>query len=239
MEDRSDKSIFYNSGPKVKIFLGEYGSGKTELAINYAVKIKKLGYKTALVDMDIAKPYFHSREHRALLEQRGVEVIAADQRLTNAELPVLPQDLNKVFCQKDYRVVMDVGGGDSAIVLGQFFEKIADSPYQAILVINALRPFTSTIEGVVEVYQRIENACGLKISSLISNTNLGNDTAHHHIQQGIELTEAVSKRLRLPIHSVVVPECLWRWQGNKIRTEHNIFLLHPYTQYPWQTGPTV
>ncbi|WP_371369721.1 hypothetical protein [Sporomusa rhizae] len=227
-----DKSIFYNSGPKLKIFLGEYGSGKTELAINYAIQIKKLGYNTALVDMDIVKPYFHSREQRSLLEQRGVDVVAADQRLTNAELPVLPHDLNRVLYQNDYRVLMDVGGRDSAIVLGQFFEKITTNPYQAMLVINALRPFTSTISGVLEVYHRIENACGLKISSLISNTNLGRDTTEEHIQKGIALVENVSKHLMLPIHCIVIPE--WLGQSKKLSTQHKIFTLHPYIQFPWQ-----
>lgn len=124
MEDMRDKSIFYNSGPKLKIFLGEYGSGKTELAINYAIQIKKLGYNTALVDMDIVKPYFHSREQRSLLEQRGVDVVAADQRLTNAELPVLPHDLNRVLYQNDYRVLMDVGGEILPLCWGNFLKKL-------------------------------------------------------------------------------------------------------------------
>ncbi len=56
----------------VTIFTGAYGSGKTELALNIALKLKQKYDDVALVDFDIVNPYFRSSEHKAMLED-GVE----------------------------------------------------------------------------------------------------------------------------------------------------------------------
>ena len=49
--------------------LGHYGSGKTEFSVNYAMHLKRSGVKTALLDLDIANPYFRSRERQKMLEE--------------------------------------------------------------------------------------------------------------------------------------------------------------------------
>lgn len=118
---------------------------KTELAINYALQIKQSGYKTALVDIDGIKPAFRSREQKVLLEQSGIVVIVPDQQFAQAELPVLPHQLMKVLYDKECQVVIDVGGGESAIVLGQFCQRFTELSYEALLVVNTLRPFTTTV----------------------------------------------------------------------------------------------
>ena len=45
--------------------LGHYGSGKTEFSVNYAMHLKRSGVKTALLDLDIANPYFRSKQGAA------------------------------------------------------------------------------------------------------------------------------------------------------------------------------
>ncbi|QDR82423.1 hypothetical protein [Sporomusa termitida] len=216
-------------GARVKIFLGEFGSGKTELAVNYALQIKALGCKTAIVDIDLVKPCFRTRENRKLLEKNEIEVVAPEQRLENADLPVLPHNLTRVLSQQDYQVVMDVGGGKAAIVLGQFSKLFASNPYQAMLVVNTCRPFTSTVAAIVELFHCIEHASRLKITGIISNTNLAGGTNEQHIQTGLAIAEAASAELAVPIHSVVIPE----WLAGKVSTHYPIFVLKPYTQYPW------
>ena len=51
------------SGRRVKVLVGHYGSGKTELAVNMALSLAKSA-PTMLIDLDIVNPYFRSRERR-------------------------------------------------------------------------------------------------------------------------------------------------------------------------------
>ena len=53
---------FKEEDKRIKIVIGHYGSGKTEFSVNYALKLKSLGEKVALVDLDVVNLYFRSRE---------------------------------------------------------------------------------------------------------------------------------------------------------------------------------
>ena len=214
---------------RITIFVGEFGSGKTELAVNYALQQKALGTETAIVDIDLVKPYFRTRENRELLESNGVKVVAPDPRLSHADLPVLPHNLVEVLSQPTTHVVMDVGGGESAIVLGQLNRYFAQYAYQALLVVNTKRPFTSDVQGIIHTLQRIEQVSRLKISGLVSNSNLGSETTLEHIYQGLSIVEEAAQQLLLPVSWVVVPE--WITAIPKVKTP--IFVLKPYTHYPW------
>lgn len=216
-------------GPRIKVFVGEFGSGKTELAVNYAIQLKESGHKSAIVDIDLVKPYFRTRENRELLEERGVLVVAPDRRLSHSDLPIMPEDLTRVLYQPDYQVVMDVGGGESAIVLGQLNRKFADNPYEAMLVVNTRRPFTATPDAIVDACRRIEQVSRLKVSALVSNTNLAAETTAGHVQEGLAITEEAAGRLGLPIRWVVVSE----WLAGEIKTQYPVFVLKRYTHYPW------
>jgi hypothetical protein len=213
----------------ITIFVGEFGSGKTEIAVNYALQLKAAGADTAIVDIDLVKPYFRTRENRELLEINGVTVVAPDSRFTHADLPVLPQNLIQVLSQTETKVVMDVGGGDSSIALGQLKRYFDQYGYQALLVINTKRPFTNDVQSILQTLERIEQVSRLKISGLVSNTNLGPETTEKHILEGLSVVEEVAKFTSLPVSWVVVPEWL------KLTTEFTSpqFILKPYTHYPW------
>lgn len=216
------------SAKRVTIFVGEFGSGKTELAVNYALYLKQNGYSTAIVDIDIIKPYFRTRENRSVLEAQGVRVIAPDVRLAHADLPILPQNLFPVLHDTAMHVVMDVGGGESSIALGQISPQLAAVDYEALLVVNTCRPFTSTVEGIIDTISRIEQASQLTISGLISNTNLAEETNLAQIQRGLAITEEAAQQLQLPVRAVIVPEGL-----SKSEFALPMFVLKRYTHYPW------
>ena len=59
---------------QIHIFVGHYGSGKTECAINYAVEQEKLGRTVAMADMDIVNPYFRTRQQAEVLGAQGIHV---------------------------------------------------------------------------------------------------------------------------------------------------------------------
>lgn len=214
---------------RITIFVGEFGSGKTELAVNYALALKAKGMDTVIVDIDLVKPYFRTRENRELLEQSGIRVIAPEPRLSHADLPVLPHNILEVLSQTNTHVVMDVGGGESAIVLGQLNRHFAQYAYQALLVINTRRPFTSDVQGIIHTLQRIEQVSRLKISGLVSNTNLGPETTLEHVYQGLSIVEQAARQLSLPVNWVVVP----KWLAATANSKTPLFVLTPHTHYPW------
>jgi cellulose biosynthesis protein BcsQ len=211
------------------ILVGEFGSGKTELAIHHALMLAAQGVKSAIVDIDIVKPYFRTRESRELLEASGVYVVAPEQRLANSDLPILPQDLSRILYDDSYQVVMDVGGGDSAIVLGQLRPQLAETGYEALLVVNTLRPFTADSDGIVSTLRRIEQVSRLTVSGLIANTNIANETTAEHILAGLEIVKLTAERLQLPMNGLVAP----LWLKDTIQTDVPLVWLNPRTRYPW------
>ncbi len=215
------------STKRITIFVGEFGSGKTELAVNYALYLQANGYSTAIVDIDIIKPYFRTRENRDLLEAEGVQVIAPESRLAHADLPVLPQNLFPALHDSARQVVMDVGGGESSIALGQINTQLTAAGYEALLVVNTCRPFTKTPEEIVETTRRIEQASKLRVTGLISNTNLADDTNGELVQKGLAITEEAARLLHVAVRAVVVPE------GLSTDFAIPVFVLKRYTHYPW------
>ena len=214
---------------RISILVGEFGSGKTELAIRHALLLASQGQKTAIVDIDIAKPYFRTRENRALLEAGGVYVVAPEQRLANSDLPILPQDLTRILYDESYQVVLDVGGGESAIVLGQLRPHLETNGYEATMVVNTRRPFTADSEGIIRTLRRIETVSRLTVTGLIANTNLAAETTAEMVLSGFEVVTEAAERLNLPVRYLVAPI----WLQGKVHTETPVCWLTPTTHYPW------
>ena len=111
---------------RILIITGHYGSGKTEFAVSYALLTARSGAraypKTALIDLDIANPYFRSRERRDMLEAAGIGVYGSLYKTEiTAELPALSATVRTPLEDEDCFVIVDAGGNDSgALVLNQF-----------------------------------------------------------------------------------------------------------------------
>ena len=55
---------------QIHIFVGHYGSGKTNIAVNVAHHLKKTRPRVAIADIDIVNPYFRTEDSREELERR-------------------------------------------------------------------------------------------------------------------------------------------------------------------------
>ena len=215
--------------PRIKVLVGEFGSGKTELAVNLATYLQKSGLKTAIADMDLAKPYFRTREHRQRLEADGVTVVMQQAGLAHADLPIMPQGLTRVLCSPEFRVVIDVGGAKAAIVLGQIREQIRDNGCEVLMVVNVCRPFSRNVAEIVDAMRNVEMASGLAITGLVSNTNLGAATTMQHVNSGAQMVRQVSELTGLPLRWLVAPS----WLYGEVRDPAPVLPLHPRTTYPW------
>lgn len=185
---------------RINIFTGHYGSGKTEIAVNFALRLKEQHEKVVICDMDIVNPYFRTNDVKEFLAQKGIRVIAPDYACTNVDIPVLPGDILSVFSDKDAYAVLDIGGDDDgAVALGQYFNYMKNEDYEMFFVLNALRPLTANVDDVKELAANIELMSRLKITGLINNTNLSYLSEPKHLKESMELCEDVAKELGLPI----------------------------------------
>ena len=83
--------------PRYTVLTGNYGSGKTELALNIALRLAGAGKKVTLVDLDIVNPYFRSAEKAAEMEAAGIRVLMPTFAMTTVDIPALPAEIQSVF----------------------------------------------------------------------------------------------------------------------------------------------
>ena len=187
-----DKRIF--------IFAGHFGSGKTEIAVNFALDLVRAGQKTAIVDMDIVNPFFRTADSKDELEMHGVKVITSKFANTNVEIPALPAEINGLFEDKSYRVVFDVGGDDlGAKAISRYRDEFVSDNVVMFFVVNIKRPMTDTEEKIERLFYEIQDSSRLKFTAFVSNTNLLSETLDADIINGIELTKRVSSRLGIEV----------------------------------------
>ncbi len=186
---------------RIILFAGHYGSGKTNIAVNYAFKLKEDGFPVLIADLDIVNPYFRTKDSEKELNENGIELICSDFANTNLDIPSLPKNLYRVVNDKKFRAVMDIGGDDAgAVALGRFAPYIKDeNDYEMIFVANFFRPLTRTAEEAFEVMKEIEAASSLKFTAIVNNSNLGEATTAENIVSTFFETEKLSALSGLPV----------------------------------------
>ena len=168
------------------ILTGNYGSGKTELALNLALMFSK-EYQTTLVDLDIVNPYFRSGEKAEDMLRAGIRMLMPTYAMTTVDIPALPAEIQSVFEMPSDRVIFDVGGDDTgAAALGRFYPSFMARRNRTVMafVINCMRPLTKEPGDILDLAERIENRGRLKIDVLINNTNLADQTEPEMVEQG-------------------------------------------------------
>lgn len=186
---------------RVRIITGHYGSGKSELSVNMVTKLKEEHDKVAIIDLDIANPYFRSRERQDAMEELGIKVYhnSFGYDITQ-DLPALSAAIKEPLENKEFTAIVDAGGDDSgARVLNQFRKYFLEDDCEMVFVINANRRETSTVEGCLDHLDRIQTETGLQIDGIINNTHMLSETTAEDIKKGYALCQEVSKILDIPV----------------------------------------
>lgn len=217
----------------MNIITGHYGSGKTNIAVNMALDMRNKGIKVCLVDFDIVNPYFRSADMTSMLEEKGVKVIASIYANSNLDIPAIPSNINTIFDDKSYTVIIDVGGDDAgAAALGQFSRQIIEeNNYDLFYVINGKRSMTQTAEEAVEILREIEQISHLKADLLINNTHLGNETELATITSSFDFANEVSRLSALPLAFTAVKNDI---ASKLFDNKNSIFPVDIYVKTPWE-----
>ncbi|AAM25355.1 CheY-like chemotaxis protein [Caldanaerobacter subterraneus subsp. tengcongensis MB4] len=217
---------------RLTIVVGHYGSGKTEISINYAVYIRQMGKEVEIVDLDVVNPYFRSREVRKeLLEKWGIKVVGVEEKYVNADVPVISRTVYGALYSTEKHAVFDVGGDDvGAMPLGQYRHIIYEQDPEVLLVVNVNRPFTKDADSVIKYLKAIEEASKIKVTHLVNNTHMSYETTVDDVLKGLEVVEEVSSKTGIPIKMVTVKRDLVNLLP---QIDYPVFPLDLYMKTPW------
>jgi RecA/RadA recombinase len=221
-------------GADITIITGHFGSGKTEMSVNLALEARRTNEKVAVADLDIVNPYYRTRDARAIFAENGIELIAPAERLAASDLPIVSGDIYRVIYDPAYKVIVDAGGDkDGATALGQFYNDWKDMDPEVLFILNANRPYVSTLDGAVDTLLKIEKASRLKITGIINNSNVGNETTLADVEKGLELSRALSEKLDIPLLSTTLSQHLSA-DADSFLPVSQVKVISRYLKLPWE-----
>ncbi len=222
---------------RINIFTGHFGSGKTEVAVNYALRLAESNYKTSIVDFDIVNPYFRTADAKEELERNNIWVILPMYANTNVDVPAIPPEIYSLLQKKGYKAVLDVGGDDlGAKAVARFKEEILSDDYEMFFVINTRRGMTDTPEKIIEMISLIEESAKIKVTKLINNSNLLEETTPEIILEGNRIISQVSNKLGIPIGITAGMESVISQLDSTQLSGSELLPLRKQIHLPWNRG---
>ena len=221
---------------RLTLFAGHYGSGKTNIAVNYALQLSGEGKAVSIADLDIVNPYFRTADSAKELKAAGVHLITPQFANSNVDLPALPAEAYRLITDKKTYGIMDIGGDDrGAYALGRYVPSIVEeNNYRMVFVANCYRPLTRTPEEALEVMREIEAACSLKFTDIVNNSNLGSETDADTVLQSIGYIEKLSELSGLPVFLHTAKADVARQIAEKLPNVMALTLQEKYFDLPEQ-----
>lgn len=217
---------------RVTIFAGHYGSGKTSLAVSYALSLKQRHDKVLIADLDIVNPYFRTKDSAEVLKVAGIRLISSRYANTNVDVPSMPAEANALFDGTGYGII-DLGGDDrGALAFGRYAERFAElkEDSAALLVVNLYRPLSRDAASVLAIRKEIEEAARFRFTGIVNNSNLGANTTTEDVLKTLPAIDEFARQSGLPVEMTSVRRELIRPLQDHI--EH----LFPMDleEYKWQ-----
>ncbi len=183
--------------PIIEAYVGEYASGKSENAVNRAIDLCRRGLPVTLVDLDTVEPVYTIRPIKKELEAMGVSVVAWETRDTVGlgEAGSVIKGSMRWVLRRPGNIIMDVGYGVHGARIFNLIEGAFENPYLKIIaVINMSRPFTSTVENILEYVATLG-----RVDALLNNTHMAEETTVEIVQKGAIGVSEAAKTLGLSV----------------------------------------
>lgn len=207
---------------RIRIIAGHYGSGKTTFALNYILKLSQYKKKIIAADLDIVNPYFRIREQKEIFDKHSVVLLGSMIMESGGDLPALSKDVLRVFYDKEYDSVVDLGGDDvGARSMSLFREHTQNDETDLFIVVNAMREATNTAEKIIEYTESIERTLGKKADAFVANTHLMEYTDESVIREGLTLAEEAAKIKNIDVRYV----CVEKKFKNVLNNIDNLFVF--------------
>ena len=221
---------------RLTLFAGHYGSGKTNIAVNYALRLAGESKPVCIADLDIVNPYFRTTDSEKELKAAGVTLIRPQFANSNVDLPALPAEAYRLIADKSTYGIMDIGGDDrGAYALGRFVPSIREeNNYRMVFVANCYRPLTRTPAEALEIMREIEIACGLKFTDIVNNSNLGAETTADTVLNSLEFIEELCQISNLPLFMHTAQSGVAQQLRDKLSNVLSLQLQEKYFDLPTQ-----
>ena len=190
---------------EVIVLIGNYGSGKTELALNFAFRAAREGKKVELIDLDMVNTYFRLTDRGNLVKSREIRLVSPNYVHASVETLSLPAEVASAFALDWDTVIFDVGGDPAgATALGRYHEDFAALPegsLEVLDVVNPRRPMAGTPEKLVHLMRDMERHSRQRVSGFVNNTNLARLACAEDLRDGYEIIREASLASGVPVPS--------------------------------------
>lgn len=187
----------------VKVLIGNYGSGKSELALNFAVQAAGRGERTELLDLDMVNTYFRLTERGRMVEQKEIRLVSPNFACSGIETLSLPAEVASAFVLDWDCVIFDVGGDDvGATALGRYHQDFMELPpgsLEVLNVVNVRRPLSGTVEKIRRLQEGMQSHSRLQITGMINNANLAAMTSAKDLWDGYQMLAETAEATGIPV----------------------------------------
>lgn len=196
--------------PKITIFVGHAGVGKTNTSMGIALDLSARGHDVILADLDVVNPYFRSSDYPELLESHGIRLVAPFFARTTLDTPSLTGEVDAIIedAAKDggANLILDVGGDDGAVVLGRYSRRLNELSACMLYVVSAFRGLSTTPEEAAALLAPIEENSRMRAMGIVNASNLSTQTTLADVRHGRDFAKRCSELLGLPLVATIVPE---------------------------------
>ena len=226
---------------KVIILIGNYGSGKTEIALNMAVKAAGEGKRTQVIDLDRINDYFRMSDHVKLLEDSNINLVSPTFVGAGITQTNMPAAVGSAFAQDWDLVIFDVGGDPAgALSLARYhmdFAALEPGQLEVYDIINIRRPMSETAGKILKLKEEMEGFARQTVTGFINNSNLQTWASADDLRDGYPVVKAASEMSGIPVvHTTGRKEFLEAFLADGNREEKYIgvpLVLEPYMRREW------
>lgn len=188
---------------KFIVLIGNYGSGKTEIAINLAVNSAEKGLNTLVIDLDKVNDYFRMSDRVDVLSEKKVNLVSP----TFAGQGVTPSNMSAAVASAfagDWDLcIFDVGGDSAgALSLGRYhqdFAALEPGQLEVYDIVNVFRPMSESPEKIIKLKNDMEEFARQKVTGFVNNSNLLNFASADDIRAGYDVLKATSEMTGIPV----------------------------------------